>query len=91
MEHLTFTLFTAADLAYLREAAMHKLPSAPRPPTMGADKDIPWGWLRDVLATPPAEVAALLNEPRGLAAMERLAKAYETWRNQNPLLAAEAP
>jgi len=32
---------------------------------------------------------AMIDEPRGLAAMERLARAYETWRARNPLLAAE--
>ena len=63
MEHLAFDIFTRADLAYLREAVMHKLPSAPRPPTMGADEDIPWAFLREALAAPPAEVAALLNIP----------------------------
>lgn len=31
---------------------------------------------------------AMLDEPRGLAAMERLAKAYEVWRALNPLLAS---
>lgn len=63
MEHLSFDIFSPADLAYLRDAVMQALPTAPRPPTMGDADDIPWSWLRDMLATPPAEVAALLNVP----------------------------